>query len=60
MTSAQRDKWLKVMTTELMSSEESEDDSIIVHPLPCNMLPTCSKRLMVTAVEKSQAKLRDR
>ena len=34
MTSAQRDKWLKVMTTELMSSEESEDDSIVVRPLP--------------------------
>ena len=59
MTSAQRDKWLKVMTTELMSSEESEDDSIVVRPLPWR-LPICLKRLMVTAVEKSQAKLRDR
>ena len=34
MTSAQRDKWLKVITADLMSSEESEDDTIVVHPLP--------------------------
>ena len=34
MTDAQREKWLKVMTSELMSSEESEGDSIVIHPLP--------------------------
>lgn len=34
MTNAQQEKWLKVVTTELMSSEESEGDDIVVHPLP--------------------------
>ena len=29
-----REKWLKVMTAELMSSEESDGDTIVVHPLP--------------------------
>ena len=33
MTSEQQEKWLKVVTTELMSSEESEGDDIVVHPL---------------------------
>lgn len=35
---AERDEWLKVMSIELMSSEESEceneEDVIVVHPLP--------------------------
>ena len=34
MTNAQQEKWLKVVNTELMSSEESEGDDIVVHPLP--------------------------
>ena len=34
MTNAQQEKWLKVVTTELMSTEESEADGIVVHPLP--------------------------
>ncbi len=35
---AEKDEWLKVMTVELMSSEESDYDNneevIVVHPLP--------------------------
>ena len=27
-------KWLKVLTAEMMSSDESEDDKLIVRPLP--------------------------
>ena len=34
MSDAQQEKWLKVMKTELMSSEDSDGDSIVVHPLP--------------------------
>jgi len=31
----QKDKWLSIITNDMMSSEESgPDDSIIVHPLP--------------------------
>ena len=33
MTNVQQEKWLKVVTTKLMSSEESEGDDIVVHPL---------------------------
>ena len=37
MTEEQRTKWLKVMSNEFMSSEESgndSDDDIILHPIP--------------------------
>ena len=37
MTEEQRTKWLKVMSNEFMSSEESGNDSdvdIILHPIP--------------------------
>ena len=35
LTDEQRSKWLKVMTNDFMSSEESgDDDSIVVRPIP--------------------------
>lgn len=34
LTEDQRKKWLGVITNEFMSSEESEDETIIVRPLP--------------------------
>ena len=35
LTEEQKDKWLSVITTDLMSSEESgPDDEIYVHTLP--------------------------
>ena len=35
LTEEQKDKWLSVITTDLMSSEESgPDDDIYVHPSP--------------------------
>lgn len=35
LTEEARQKWLKVMINDMMSSEESgEDDAMIVHPLP--------------------------
>ena len=34
MRNAQQGKWLKVVPTELMSSEESVGDGIVVDPLP--------------------------
>ena len=34
MTNVQWEKWLKVVTTELMFSKESEKDDKAVHPLP--------------------------
>lgn len=37
LTKEQKQKWLKVMTNQYMSSEESDDDNcdrVIIHPLP--------------------------
>ena len=35
LTEQAREKWLKVMVNEMMSSEESGDeDKVVVHPLP--------------------------
>ena len=35
LTEEQRTKWLAIVKSELISSEESdEDDAIVVHPLP--------------------------
>ena len=34
LTEEQKKKWLTVMSNDFMSSEESEEDQIVVHPLP--------------------------
>ena len=35
MTDDQREKWLKIMCNDIMSSEESgNEDEMIIHPLP--------------------------
>ena len=35
LTEESRQKWLKVMINEMMSSEDSgDDDAMIVHPIP--------------------------
>lgn len=34
LTEQQRKKWLSIICNDFMSSEESEDEAIIVHPLP--------------------------